>query len=122
MPSNILCATDSQDVVAFLLRSGSIGSAKGIVYKYRNFANQLDSLCLTYQLVSSAKDIPLLRVFTLFNPIFGWMSIIPDIDFSRRARFRAKYCQNDDYTQGNEQLWCSGFMEYDCRTPPRIRG
>jgi acyl-CoA synthetase (AMP-forming)/AMP-acid ligase II len=74
---------DPEDVVAILFTSGSTGPAKGVVYRHRHFASQLSKLRLTYRLMPNVKDVTLLPVFMLFNPIFGRTTIIPDMDFSR---------------------------------------
>jgi acyl-CoA synthetase (AMP-forming)/AMP-acid ligase II len=89
-PAKILCATDPEDVVAILFTSGSTGSAKGVVYKYRNFVGQLDKLRQTYRLMPGVRDVTLLPVFTLFNPMFGRTSIIPAMDFAHPARLSPK--------------------------------
>ncbi|MDR2200667.1 MAG: AMP-binding protein [Puniceicoccales bacterium] len=79
--------SDPEETVAILFTSGSTGRAKGVVYKYRNFASQLDKLRLTYHLLPNVKDVTFLPAFMLFNPIFGRVSIIPAMDFSRPATF-----------------------------------
>ncbi|MDR0418261.1 MAG: AMP-binding protein [Puniceicoccales bacterium] len=86
MASNILQNTDPEDRVAIFFTSGSTGMAKGVVYKYRNFAAQLNKLRLTYKLLPYARDVTLLPVFMFFNPMFGRTLIIPDMDFSHPSK------------------------------------
>jgi acyl-CoA synthetase (AMP-forming)/AMP-acid ligase II len=102
---------DPEDVVAILFTSGSTGPAKGVVFKHRHFASQLSKLRLTYRLTLNAKDVTLLPVFMLFNPIFGRTTIIPDMDFSRPAALHpqsivetiANHCATSSF--GSPILW-----------------
>ncbi|MDR1590544.1 MAG: AMP-binding protein [Puniceicoccales bacterium] len=77
---------DPEDTVAILFTSGSTGAAKGVVYKQRNFAAQLNKLRLTYKLLPHARDVTFLPAFMFFNPMFGRTLIIPDMDFSHPAK------------------------------------
>lgn len=71
------------DPAAILFTSGSTGSPKGVLMRHRHFVAQIRMLKENFNIQPGTLDLPLLPVFSLFNPSLGMGSVIPLIDASK---------------------------------------
>ena len=74
---------NQDDLAAILFTSGSTGPPKGVQYKVRHFLAQIDMLKRYFNIIPGHLDLPLLPVFSLFNPVLGMTSVIPRINPSK---------------------------------------
>lgn len=81
-----LAATAGDDVAAILFTSGSTGVPKGVVYRHRHFAAQVDMLREAFGIGAGGVDLPTFPPFALFDPALGLTSIIPDMDPTQPAK------------------------------------
>lgn len=81
-----LAATAGDDVAAILFTSGSTGVPKGVVYRHRHFAAQIDMLREAFGIGAGGVDLPTFPPFALFDPALGLTSIIPDMDPTQPAK------------------------------------
>ncbi len=73
------------DLAAVLFTSGSTGAPKGVCYQHGMFDAQVSMIREAYGIRPGEVDLPLLPIFTLFNPALGMTSIIPEVDPRRPA-------------------------------------
>ena len=78
--------TDPESPAAILFTSGSTGIPKGVVYRHRHFAAQVELVRDTYGIRAGEVDLPTFPPFALFDPALGMTTIIPKMDFTRPAR------------------------------------
>ena len=78
-------ATSPDDIAAILFTSGSTGVPKGVVYRHRHFAAQIEMLRTAFGIAPGGIDLPTFPPFALFDPALGLTSIIPDMDPTRPA-------------------------------------
>lgn len=77
--------TVATDLAAILFTSGSTGAPKGVCYEHGMFEAQVRLLQKTFQFEAGEVDLPMLPIFTLFNPAFGMATIVPEMNPSRPA-------------------------------------
>jgi acyl-CoA synthetase (AMP-forming)/AMP-acid ligase II len=75
------------DLAAVLFTSGSTGAPKGVCYEHGMFDAQVRLIRETYGIERGEIDLPLLPLFSLFNPALGMTTIVPEIDPRRPAAF-----------------------------------
>jgi len=80
-----LSDTQPDEVAAILFTSGSTGAPKGVVYRHRHFAAQVELLRDAFGIEAGGIDFPTFPPFALFDPALGLTSIIPDMDPTRPA-------------------------------------
>lgn len=78
--------TAPDDMAAILFTSGSTGVPKGVVYRHRHFAAQVDMLREALGIEAGGVDLPTFPPFALFDPALGVTSVIPDMDPTRPAK------------------------------------
>ncbi|HWI23674.1 MAG TPA: fatty acid CoA ligase family protein [Lysobacter sp.] len=81
-----LADTQPDEIAAILFTSGSTGVPKGVVYRHRHFAAQVELLRSAFGIEPGGVDLPTFPPFALFDPALGLTSIIPDMDPTRPAK------------------------------------
>ncbi len=80
-----LADTGPDDIAAILFTSGSTGVPKGVVYRHRHFAAQVDMLRDAFGMAPGGVDLPTFPPFALFDPALGLTAVVPDMDPTRPA-------------------------------------
>ena len=83
--SRPLCTTEADDMAAILFTSGSTGPPKGVVYRHRHFAAQVDLLREAFGIEAGEVSLPTFPPFALFDPALGMTTVVPDMDPTRPA-------------------------------------
>jgi len=76
----------ADDEAAILFTSGSTGIPKGVLYRHRMFAAQVELLRETFGIEPGEVDLPTFPPFALFDPALGMTTVIPIMDFTRPAK------------------------------------
>lgn len=102
---------DGDAIAAVLFTSGSTGAPKGAVYTYNDFNAQIEVLKQLFNIQSGEVDLPLLPVFSLYNPALGLTTVIPEMNPSHPSHLNPAYVvialQRCDVTHsfGSPRLW-----------------
>ena len=75
-----------EDLAAILFTSGSTGAPKGVCYEHRHFDAQVKMVREVYGIEPGEVDLPLLPVFSLFNPGLGMTTVVPPVNPSKPAK------------------------------------
>lgn len=114
-----LCADQKVDtfqgppsaLAAVVFTSGSTGPAKGVCYEHGMLLAQLRMLKDNYGLSPRGVDLPLLPVFSLFNPALGVTTVVPPVNPKKPARLNpekvVRVIVDEGVTQsfGSPLLW-----------------
>lgn len=73
-------APGPDDDCAVLFTSGATGPAKGVVYRHRQFAAQVELVRRAYDLTPDDRFVAAFAPFALLGPALGLASAVPDID------------------------------------------
>ena len=83
-------AVDNNGIAAVLFTSGSTGKPKGVNYYHEQFLAQINCLKTSFNIENGEVDMPLLPVFSLFNPIFGMTTVVPEINPAKPSKLNTK--------------------------------
>jgi acyl-CoA synthetase (AMP-forming)/AMP-acid ligase II len=86
----VLPQTTEDSTAAILFTSGSTGIPKGVEYKHRHFAAQIELIRTAFSIQSGEVDLPTFPPFALFDPGLGMTSVIPSMDPTRPAKANPK--------------------------------
>jgi acyl-CoA synthetase (AMP-forming)/AMP-acid ligase II len=81
-----VATTGADDIAAIVFTSGSTGPPKGVVYRHRNFAAQVEAIRDAYGIQPGEVNLPTFPLFALFDPALGMTTVVPDMDPTRPAR------------------------------------
>ena len=101
----------NNDTAAVLFTSGSTGYPKGAVYTYEEFNQQIEVLRATFSIQPGEVDIPLLPVFSLYNPALGMTTVVPEMDPAHPGSLKPKkiveaiLLNNVTNSFGSPRLW-----------------
>lgn len=73
------------DPAAIVFTSGSTGIPKGVLYRHRHFAAQVELMREAFDMQPGEVDLPTFPPFALFDPALGMTTVIPRMDFTRPA-------------------------------------
>ena len=119
----------NKDTAAVLFTSGSTGYPKGAVYTYEEFNQQIEVLRDTFLIQPGEVDIPLLPVFSLYNPALGMTTIVPEMNPSHPGALKPKkiveaiLTNNVTNSFGSPRLWTkiADYCEKNDITLPSIK-
>jgi len=82
---DVLHPSKPDDMAAILFTSGSTGIPKGVVYRHRHFAAQVDMLQQAFDIQAGEVNLSTFPPFALFDPALGMTTVVPKMDPSRPA-------------------------------------
>ncbi|MEX0325354.1 MAG: fatty acid CoA ligase family protein [Puniceicoccaceae bacterium] len=77
---------DPDELAAILFTSGSTGPPKGVLYGHGQFDAQVRLIRETFGVEPGEVDLPMLPVFSLFNPALGMTTVVPEIHPGKPAK------------------------------------
>ncbi|HSH28017.1 MAG TPA: fatty acid CoA ligase family protein, partial [Wenzhouxiangella sp.] len=77
---------EGDDPAAIVFTSGSTGIPKGVLYRHRHFAAQVELMREAFDMQPGEVDLPTFPPFALFDPALGMTTVIPRMDFTRPAQ------------------------------------
>ena len=80
----------ANDLAAILFTSGSTGIPKGVRYEHGMFDAQVKMVKEQYNIQPGERDMPMLPIFTLFNPALGVTTVVPDMEPNHPAEIRPR--------------------------------
>lgn len=80
---------DPDAEAAVLFTSGATGPAKGVLYRQRQVAAQLDVIRTTYGLTPADRIVAAFAPFALYGPALGIASAVPAVDVTRPGTLTA---------------------------------
>lgn len=86
-PSTAVADEDAEAAVLFT--SGATGPAKGVLYRQRQVAAQLEVIRSTYGLTADDRIVAAFAPFALYGPALGIASAVPDVDVTRPGTLTA---------------------------------
>ncbi|MDP5054388.1 MAG: AMP-binding protein, partial [Congregibacter sp.] len=87
----VLVDTRPDETAAILFTSGSTGIPKGVVYRHRHFAAQVDMLKNAFGIRPGEVDLATFPPFALFDPALGMTTVVPYMDPTRPATANPTY-------------------------------
>lgn len=74
------------ELAAILFTSGSTGPPKGVCYAHGQFDAQVHLIRDTFSIEPGEVDLPMLPIFSLFNPALGMTTVVPQMHPGRPAQ------------------------------------